>query len=44
MGRGGKKPKVWKYRDMEYHFGTDGCVRFIYRIDGDGTRTLIAGA
>jgi hypothetical protein len=36
-------PTIWKYGDVEYHFGTDGRVSLIYLEDADGTPHVLAG-
>ncbi len=33
-------PMIWKYGDVEYHFGTDGRVFLVYSEDPDGNPVL----
>ena len=36
-------PLVWKYREIEFHFGPDGRVWLIYTEDQDGNPHVLAG-
>jgi hypothetical protein len=35
-------PSIWKYEEIEYHFGLDGRVCLIYTEDSDGEPHVIA--
>jgi hypothetical protein len=36
-------PTIWKYGEIEYHFGPDGRVWLIYTEDADGNPRVLAG-
>jgi hypothetical protein len=33
--RSQRQPAIWKYGEIEYHFGPDGRVRLVYTEDAD---------
>jgi hypothetical protein len=41
--RSRRVPSVWKYGEIEYHFGRDGRVWLIYTEDSDGNPKVLAG-
>ncbi|GMU82528.1 MAG: hypothetical protein AMXMBFR47_23990 [Planctomycetota bacterium] len=36
-----REPMIWKYGDVEYHFGKDGRVWFIYQEDREGNPQVL---
>ncbi|MCC6361619.1 MAG: hypothetical protein IT450_23025 [Phycisphaerales bacterium] len=36
-----REPLIWKYGDVEYHFGKDGRVELIYREDREGNPQVL---
>ncbi len=34
-------PQIWKYGEIEYHFGTDGRVWLVYSEDADGNPRVL---
>ncbi len=39
--RSQRQPMVWKYGDIEYHFGDDGRVWLVYTEDADGNPIVL---
>lgn len=38
-----REPMIWKYGEVEYHFGRDGRVFLVYTEDADGNPKVLAG-
>lgn len=36
-----RPPAIWRYGDVEYHFGKDGRVCLIYREDAEGNPQVL---
>jgi hypothetical protein len=39
--RSQREPRVWKYGDIEYHFGEDGRVWLVYTEDAEGNPRVL---
>jgi hypothetical protein len=41
LTRSQREPMIWRYGEVEYHFGADGRVWLVYTEDADGTPRVL---